>query len=427
MKHFNTGIFALLLFVFTAPNLPAQDTLRVIHYNLLHYGGSGPGGCTLTSTSVKNGYLSTIINYARPDIFTINEMGPSSLYADNILVNVLDPIDPDYARTTFTNYATSEITNHLFYNSSKLGVAKEQAILHSFRDINYYKLYYKDPGLAPGSDTTFIHCVVVHIDGTGATTPTAISQANAIMAFMDGLGEPGNYLLLGDMNSDASSDDAMALFYAHSNLDCRFYDPINMPGTWHNASSFAAIHTQSTAVSRSDCGASGGLDDRFDHIMISRFVKDDSARVRYATGSYRAIGQDGLHYNDDVDGSPTNTSVPSAVASALHNMSDHLPVQLNLVVTSLPAGYEQAQDLPLFQVRPNPFRDQFEVILNHPSSSGPLTAEIMSLTGQVLQTTSIGVGVGQVDIHAEGIAAGVYLLRIADEEGVSFVRKVVRM
>jgi hypothetical protein len=266
----------------------------------------------------------------------------------------------------------------------------------------------------------------VHIDGTGATTTTAISQANTIMAFMDGLGEPGNYLLLGDMNSDASTDAAMDIFYNHTNVDCRFYDPINKPGTWHNASSFAAYHTQSTAVTRSDCGASGGLDDRFDHIMISRFVKDDSARVSYVPGSYWAFGQDGLHYNDDIDGTPTNTTVSSTVATALHYMSDHLPVTLDLAIAGLPASQDlAANSRPVFTISPNPVQGMLQVRILR--GEGTSSLEVMDLAGKVQRQMEVLPGESAIGIDLTSMAPGIYLIRLSGTDGSYQVQRMVKL
>ena len=49
-------------------------------------------------------------------------------------------------------------------------------------------------------------------------------------------------------------------------------DPINTPGSWNNNEDFRGVHTQSTRTSSSGFGggAGGGLDDRFDFIMVSQ-------------------------------------------------------------------------------------------------------------------------------------------------------------
>lgn len=50
----------------------AQDTVRVMAYNLLYY-GSTPGYC---NTSCKDRQLRTIVGYIRPHIIGFNEIAP---------------------------------------------------------------------------------------------------------------------------------------------------------------------------------------------------------------------------------------------------------------------------------------------------------------------------------------------------------------
>jgi hypothetical protein len=53
-------------------------------------------------------------------------------------------------------------------------------------------------------------------------------------------------------------------------------------------------------------------------------------KLKYISGTYTAVGNDGLHYNKSLLALPTNTSVPANVLSALYYMSDHLPITLKL-------------------------------------------------------------------------------------------------
>ena len=59
--------------------LNAQDTIKVMQYNLLYYGQTS-SYCTTANNNetAKNGYLKTIIKYVKPDIFTVNEIAPNS-------------------------------------------------------------------------------------------------------------------------------------------------------------------------------------------------------------------------------------------------------------------------------------------------------------------------------------------------------------
>jgi hypothetical protein len=81
-------------------------------------------------------------------------------------------------------------------------------------------------------------------------------------------------------------------------------------------------------------GAStGGLDDRFDLILPTTNWQD-GAGFELVSGSYISVGNDGLHHNDSIQDPPT---IPegAAYASALHSVSDHLPVRVDLRVPAL--------------------------------------------------------------------------------------------
>ncbi|MEZ4784893.1 MAG: hypothetical protein R3F28_12555 [Candidatus Kapaibacterium sp.] len=72
-------------------------------------------------------------------------------------------------------------------------------------------------------------------------------------------------------------------------------------------------------------GVNGGMDDRFDQILLSPALLS-----RYLPGSYTSFGNDGNHFNDSINAMP-NTAVSPELAQALHDASDHLPVYLDLV------------------------------------------------------------------------------------------------
>ena len=56
-----------------------------------------------------------------------------------------------------------------------------------------------------------------------------------------------------------------------------------------------------------------------------------SSGIEYVENSYKALGQDGQHFNGLIT-VPTNTAVPETIASALYHMSDHLPVIMEIQI-----------------------------------------------------------------------------------------------
>jgi hypothetical protein len=83
--------FVLVMLMLVSLCLQSQDTLRLMHYNLLMYGNDF-GGCNSSNNNVnnKNDYLKTIIEYVKPDILTVNEIYKDSYFHDLILNNVFN-------------------------------------------------------------------------------------------------------------------------------------------------------------------------------------------------------------------------------------------------------------------------------------------------------------------------------------------------
>jgi len=312
----------------------AGDTLRVMTYNLLYF-GSSTSDCTpsINVQSVKEGHLRTIIPYVHPHIIGFQEVGPSSAVTLSILNNVLNTAgETRWARANLMNPSGSSIVSILYYDNQKLGVSRQFPISTPVRDIMYYRMFYRQ--IPPSGDTIWLNVVVLHLKAGSAPSDTATraQETAELMLYLDQQNLNENLLVMGDMNVTSSSELAYSQLVNHPLPDNRLYDPINRPGTWNNNSAFALWHTQSTRTSGTVCFSGGGLDDRFDQILVNRRVLGDSAGVRYIPGSYRSIGNDGQRFQGNVQ-SPFNSSVPVAVANALFNVSDHLPVVLDVQIT----------------------------------------------------------------------------------------------
>jgi len=369
-------ILAIALCLVSYLKLQSQDTLTVMTYNLLGYGTTGHSSL---SPSSKNPHLKTIIKQILPDIFGANEIANNSLYCDNILVNVLNQDGRNYyKRANYSNVTNSTLVNMLFYNSNKLEISNQYFINGGIRDMMLYKLYYKDP--QPIMDTLFLYVCLVHLKAGSNASDYASrnNETQAVMNFLNNLNLPSNtnLLIMGDMNLYTSSEVAYQNLVNHSNTTIRFYDPINRPGGWSNDINFTDIHTQSTRLySEPDGGIGGGLDDRFDHILMNANLINGNNRMNYVSGSYYAFGNDGNRFNQSINSS--NTAVSQTVANALYSMSDHLPVISKIYVSS-PTSLSPNHHLPLqWHITPTDFTF---------SSEKPLSGEVIiyNSLGQII-------------------------------------------
>ena len=95
-------ILALLFFV--SISVSSQDTIKVMHYNLLNYGNT-TSYCTTTNNSIfdKDVYMKTIVDYVRPDVITCNEMGGNSFAPKHLLDSCLNKEAEIYGSAVYAN------------------------------------------------------------------------------------------------------------------------------------------------------------------------------------------------------------------------------------------------------------------------------------------------------------------------------------
>ena len=294
----------------------------------------GAGTASNNNTEEKDEYLRQIVRYVNPSILTVNELCVEGEYQQRILDAVLnDGWIGYYRRAGIQNQAGSDMVNQLYYDSRKLVFHSHRVVQSYVRDIDLFTLYYYSNDLSQG-DTAFLHCIVAHLKAGNDLDDERkrdIMTEN-VMEYLQGTGEPANRLFLGDLNFYRSSEPGFQNLVGAMDINVRFFDPLNQPGNWHNDLSFAQVHTQSTRTEEPGCGASGGMDDRFDFILVSNAVKEGQFAISYMEESYGALGQDGKHFNLSLNEPPANPSVPQYILEALYHTSDHLPVVMKLQV-----------------------------------------------------------------------------------------------
>lgn len=307
-----------------------SDTITIVSYNLLNF-PDGRNDCS-SNTLVPMRYdtLQKIMEYIKPDIFVACEVqvkrGADSVLTRSLNVNG----NQNYAMANWVanGSGSNDLNNILFYNTDKLELLWQDEVQNSTRDINHYVLYALDPNLANHYDTTFYEVFMCHLKAgnSASNAATRAGQIELLRNYIDARPLNRHYFVCGDLNVYSSSEDAyQGLITGGANP---LKDPINTPGNWNNNGSYSSVHTQSTRSSGNfDCGSTGGLDDRFDQILVSNNVLNGIDSVTYINGSYQVIGNDGNHFNGSIN-SGSNSQYPDYLANALFYMSDHLPVVL---------------------------------------------------------------------------------------------------
>lgn len=404
----------------------SQDTIRLMHYNLLMYGNNF-AGCNSSNNNVedKNDYLKTIIDYVKPDILTVNEIDNSSYYHDLILNEVFNVNGVNYYnKANVPNYSNGYTVNQVYYNSELFTLESNSAIETDVRDIDIFRFSYN---FSNSPEPVELNCVTAHLKAgnNAGDAQERAEETTALMNYLNNSSAEGNYTFSGDFNIYTAAEQAYTNLLVHPNQNIRFYDPINSPGEWNNNSAFADIHTQSTHTN-GDCPSTGGMDDRFDFILISDEIKDGTDKIEFIEESYWAVGQDGLHFNKSLYDSPQNQTVPSYVLSALYGMSDHLPVILDLVIDNNVGGVNSHNDEIEFTFT-NPVKNTLEISILNTKLKKPRFV-ISDMQGkQLINTGKIKVSKNDsVLIPTQELKSGMYLLQVFDGKRKLVSRKIIK-
>ncbi|MDR2979764.1 MAG: T9SS type A sorting domain-containing protein [Bacteroidales bacterium] len=426
---FTRFLFSVLITSFSLSS-QASDTIRMMHYNLMYYTSQTPSDCTGDEAylTAKDQNLKTVIHHILPDVLCVCEMGSQTTFVDRFQNNVLNTDGINfYSSCPLTNYSGGTIANMLYYNNQKLGFHSYFHISTSYRDINAYKLYSKSQGLSSG-DTVFITFLQAHLKaGSSSSDESARTmQIERLLSTLEQRDKFENFVFSGDFNFYGASEPAYQKLLYYDNTLFAFYDPANLEGEWHNNSAYTRVHTQSTHTSAEsgECFATGGLDDRFDFILVSPFVYYGTYGARSLNESYHALGQDGTRFNRTIN-TPSNSLVPATVANALYNASDHLPVILDLVLdATLPVKDQEKKEL-LLHIE-NPIQQNLVLII-HAEESADCRFQIFDVNGRCLQTfeRALNTGANRIEQFFP-FSSSFYFLVITDSNGNKTVRKVVK-
>lgn len=429
MRLMTRSLFLLIFSTFFITAAQAQDTLRIFQYNLFRYGE------TNKEPAVKNPLLKTIVDYAKPDIIGVNEISPVSDYANNILNGALNVNGETKWKKGKLSLAGNDksLASTVFYNSNKFELIKQDTVSTFQREITAFNFFYKDSNLAITKDTIFFKVIVLHFKAgqTSANASARASEALEIKNYFNKSNKAENVFLMGDFNVYTSTEAAYQTLTANPNTLHRLYDPLNRPGNWNNNGTFADIHTQSTHSTQTGGFASGGMDDRFDILLCSKSVLEDSLRVRILPETYIPIGNDGQHFNLAINAAPVNTSVPADVLTALYNMSDHLPIRADIVFTpAIPPvvgiGKQQSDFNSMFSIS-NPFDQQIYIHAGAALKDKKLRFDLYDSNGKKVHSETMLISSGNITIDPGSVEAkGLYTLRITREDGLSTIKKLIK-
>ncbi|MEJ2103323.1 MAG: T9SS type A sorting domain-containing protein [Ignavibacteriaceae bacterium] len=395
--------FLLIGFLLIQTSFPQENEIvRILTYNLLNYPDN---------YNIRDQYYKKVIDEINPDIVVVQEI--TSQTGVNIFTS--DVLGTSFAAGTFINGPDTD--NAIFYKYSSFTFISNVAISTSLRNISQFTLYNNLT-----LDTLIIYSVHLKASDGSSNEQQRLNEVTTLRNATDALPYGQNYIVVGDFNIYYSGEPAYQKLIDQSSSGY-FVDPL-IAGNWHNNSVYSSYHTQSTCnlTSCPNGGSNGGLDDRFDMILISQAVSDTGG-IEFISGSYTPFGNDGQHFNKSINEPPFNI-ITQEIANALFQSSDHLPVfadfdfgpvsevnDINYTITTF----------NLYQNYPNPFNPTTKIRFELPHSSYTklVVYDLLGREVKILFEGEAFAGMNEVDFDAENLAAGIYLYTLFTDDFIA--------
>ena len=305
----------------------AQAQLRVVTYNITGLAGDQTSLRAVISsfhTDNKQGFATPV------GLFLFSEVGTGDTAALLALVNQAAPAGYTYALATYTGSGTEDSASGAeaaIYRTDLLTEIPSAHIdLSTGGSRNSDRWLFQLNGYSSTSARLYVYGSHLKASTGSTNVATRLSGVQTLRANCDALGAGVRAIYSGDMNFYTSTESGYQAFIAAGNGAA--VDPLGT-ADWTGASN-AWKHTQSPRDILANGLIGGGMDDRFDFMLPTAQLMD-GAGIAFITGSYRAVGNDGNHYNLAVN-SGTNSYFPAelsrsaALATNLFNAADHIPV-----------------------------------------------------------------------------------------------------
>lgn len=310
----------LALFVLSCVSADAQN-LRIMTYNLLAWSETNEDGRTVQ--------MQKIFRAIDPDIVVMQEVVQES--AINKLRTSLG--NRSYNMMEYKDIEDTECS--CFYDPSLFAPISAKFIPTTLRDISVYNLIE-----IKTQDTFRIYAAHFKAADNEATQRAEEAQImyEDLFQFMN---RPKTHIIAaGDFNIYLPTEPAYITLAGARALPT-LYDH---QGTWErNSTDYLTHYTQATRTNADgNCGGGvgGGIDDRFDYILVSESLKNRV--LKYV--NYGNDGKDRL--NSSID-NPKNEMYGDEMAQALRCASDHLPVYIELSKSTTSVGEKEGIDCEL--------------------------------------------------------------------------------
>lgn len=304
-------------------SINAQETIKTMVYNLLEFPSAFPPN--------REEILRDIIDEYEPDIFMVCEL-ENETGANLILNTSLNDEGNNYTMAPFEPSQSGDPDHQqlVFYRKGMFTLEASEVLPTPVRDINHYTL--KLSTADQQTDPVLFEVFVTHLKSSTGTANKQL-RLEMVQQFTNRLEtlDPNSFVLFaGDFNLYTATEPAYIELLDPTNAIV-MVDPIDRPGSWNNNINFQDIHSQSTRISSGPfgAGAGGGLDDRFDFITVSENMLSDP-KLKYLDDTYKSFGNNGNCFDNSINSPDCFGDFSQALRENLYNMSDHLPIVMNL-------------------------------------------------------------------------------------------------
>lgn len=312
----------------------AFGQLRIVTYNTLDKPNSATDDAFFNTIFEAIGNTSTNGIAKRVDIVAVQEQRTFG-GATNTTSHMADLLNSLYGVSTYTwSLSATNIGNDrvgFVYDTSSVQLLSQSNVttggprparLGIFCPVGYT------------SSDSLLYVYSAHLKAGDNTSDemTRNTETNSLNSDAAALGAGAHVIFAGDLNIYDESDQAYVNLTGPGAVG---NDPIAL-ASWPTSGANSRYLTQSTRTgSLPDGGASGGLDDRFDHQVISdplldgeglSYLGPTSVGLGALSHSYQSFGNDGVSYNQNINNTNVGRSQSPTVLDALYNFSDHLPV-----------------------------------------------------------------------------------------------------
>lgn len=390
----------------------AAAQVRVVNWNLARLNGDAVAIEEVLATLAEDDRPGFAV---APAAMVFQEVTSGSLAAVEALVAGAAAPGFSYVRATYTSSPSEDGSGGaqaLFYRSDLLA-----EVPSGHRDIatgagrNSDRWRMRLVGYPESIGTLWIYGTHLKASNDASSRADRLAGAEALRGDIQSLPAGSRVVLLGDFNFYSDGEEGYAALLAPG--AGVLSDPLGS-GSW-SGSGNALKHTQSPRDVSGGGLVGGAMDDRFDFQFLSPALSNGDG-LDLIGGTYRSVGNDGNHFDLAInDGNnayfPGEVARSNALADALFDASDHLPVATDL---RLPGVLVASVDDALGRViRGTPLAIEVRVSNNAPAETSfaslPIEVEVVALDGAIGSETvfaPLAPGIAAAEIWLDTSAAG---------------------